>query len=101
MLGEGARRAGAGKGERRCCSVACEPSESESSSDAGRRRVGVCGGGEEDGIVALQNGCDAAVTCYATGRLLSCRDKVCGRLDRWTTEANILYCYSHGQHDVL
>jgi hypothetical protein len=43
-------------GERLCCSVICESSESESSSETGRRRVGVCGGGEEeeDCIVALQ-----------------------------------------------
>lgn len=39
------------KGEGLCCSVDCESSESESSREAGRRMVGVMGGGDEEGIV--------------------------------------------------
>lgn len=55
----------AGRGERRCCcSVAWEPSESESSSD-GRRIEGVTGGGEEGGIVVAAL-CETASVAFAT-----------------------------------
>ena len=39
-----------GSGERRCCSVACELSESESSSTETGWRIEGVGGGEVDGI---------------------------------------------------
>lgn len=62
-----------GKGERRCCSVTCEPSESESSSeDSGRRMVGVRGGGEDEGIVCCCTAGRAVIPRTVATRLGGC-----------------------------
>jgi hypothetical protein len=47
-----------GKGDLRCCSVTCESSESESSNE-GRWRAGVCGGGGEKDDMVLYGACAA------------------------------------------